>query len=133
MQKRDVKIFAFIVMENHLHLIVTGVNLSEKIGNMKSYTARRIIDYLVEKKAKDVLFLLQIGKADYKTDQKYQVWQEGSRPQQIDTEQMMLQKIEYIHNNPIKRGYIENPAHWLCSSARNYAGIDTWLDIDLEW
>ena len=106
---------------------------ADKIGHFKSFTARQIIEHLEKRHASDVLRLLSIGKADYKKGQKYQVWQEGSHPQQIDTEHMMQQKREYIHNNPLKRGYVEDPVHWMYSSARNYAGLESLIEIDMEW
>jgi hypothetical protein len=39
---------------------------------------------------------------------------------------MMLQKLEYMHVNPVKRGYVDDPLHWRYSSARNYAGCKDW-------
>jgi hypothetical protein len=120
-------------MENHLHLVVAGENLSQKIASFKSFTARQIVDYLEERKATDYLRFLKIGKKDFKVDQVYQVWQEGSHPQELDSESMMQQKVEYIHHNPLKRGYVEDPVHWLYSSARNYAGLESLIEIDMEW
>jgi REP element-mobilizing transposase RayT len=38
-------IYAYVIMENHIHLIASSVNLSKEIGNFKSYTARKIIDF----------------------------------------------------------------------------------------
>ena len=46
---------------------------------------------------------------------------------------MMDQKIEYIHNNPVARGYAAEPTHWLSSSARNYAGMSAPLEIATDW
>ncbi|MBN1558606.1 transposase [candidate division KSB1 bacterium] len=130
---RDVKIFAYVIMENHLHMIAAGEKLSQKVGHFKSYTARQIVDYLEEQRAVDYLRLLKIGKKEYKTDQDYQVWQEGSHPQVLTDEMMMAQKIDYIHQNPLCRGYVEDPVHWLYSSARNYAGMDALIEIDFAW
>lgn len=42
---------------------------------------------------------------------------------------MMEQEIEYIHNNPVKRGYVDEPAYWRYSSARNYAGLPGLIDV----
>jgi hypothetical protein len=61
----------------------------------------------------------------------YQFWQEGSHPQLIQNETVMIQKIEYIHNNPVVRDYVDKPADWRYSSARNYLGLDGLLDIVL--
>lgn len=131
--KRDVKIFAYVIMENHIHLIAAGEQLSQKIGSFKSFTARQIVDHMKERHANDYLRLLRISKKAHKEDQQYQVWQEGNHPQELASEKIMQQKMEYIHNNPLDRGYVEDPTHWMYSSARNYAELETLLEIDMEW
>ena len=45
-------------------------------------------------------------------------------PEWIQNEEMMRKKMEYIHQNPVKRGYVDRPEHWRHSSGRNYAGMD---------
>ncbi|MEX0721109.1 MAG: hypothetical protein WD059_10605 [Balneolaceae bacterium] len=44
---------------------------------------------------------------------------------------MVNQKIEYIHHNPVKRGYVDRPVHWRYSSARDYLGGDGLISITL--
>jgi putative transposase len=46
---------------------------------------------------------------------------------------MMQQKIEYIHQNPVKRGYVDLAEHWRYSSARDYAGSERLLPVDKSW
>ena len=46
---------------------------------------------------------------------------------------MMLQKIEYIHNNPVVRGYVDDPLDWRHSSARNYAGRAGLIEVVTDW
>lgn len=46
---------------------------------------------------------------------------------------MMRQKLEYIHNNPVKRGYVDDPLCWRYSSARNYAGQEGIVEVDRVW
>ena len=46
---------------------------------------------------------------------------------------MMKDKIEYIHNNPVKRGYVDESQHWRYSSARDYEGLRGLLDVELFW
>ena len=60
--------------------------------------------------------MIKKGSKIYSTNQ---VWQEGFHPKLITSEKMLLQKIEYIHNNPVKRGIVSLPEHWMFSSARN--------------
>ncbi|MCB0121779.1 MAG: transposase [Caldilineaceae bacterium] len=126
-------LYAFVIMENHLHLVASSADLSKEIGNFKSYTARRIIDYYQQENARNVLDQLALYKKTYKQDREHQLWQEGSHPQRIADLAMMRQKVEYIHNNPVKRGWVDNPVDWRYSSARNYAGIEGVLDVQTVW
>ncbi|MCP4105055.1 MAG: transposase [Desulfobacteraceae bacterium] len=123
------KIYAYVIMEHHIHLILSSQKLSKEIGIFKSFTARKIIDFLEEKKANHILKMLRYFKLKHKKDREYQLWQEGSHPKAILNEDMMIQKIEYIHNNPVKCGYVDRPEHWRYSSARNYLGMDGVLEI----
>lgn len=119
-EKRNVALYAYVIMENHLHLIAKGNDLGPKIGLFKSYTARRIIDHLDQIHYKQYLKYLRRSKKPYKNRQSYQVWEDGFYPKQIIGHSMMSQKITYIHNNPVKRGYVDLPEHWRYTSARNY-------------
>jgi hypothetical protein len=69
-------------------------------------------------------------KRRHKTDSDYQVWQEGFHPTQIISEEMLSQKIEYVHNNPVRIGWVENPEDWVYSSARNHLGLEGIMEID---
>jgi REP element-mobilizing transposase RayT len=132
-QERGISIFGYVIMENHLHWIAAGLDLALNVGRFKSFTARRIIDELESRGFKTLLRELHYFKLRHKSDQKYQLWQEGSHPQQIKDEAMMLQKLEYMHNNPVRRGYVEEAAHWRYSSARNYAGGDGLIEVVTDW
>lgn len=130
--EKNLKIFAYVLMENHLHLIAAHDDLVDVMRTFKSFTARQIINEMKEKNLGFWLDQLKYHKKKWKHDQEFQLWQEGSHPKQVQSSEMMLQKIEYIHMNPVKRGYIEKPEHWLYSSARNYAGLEARLEIE-EW
>jgi len=60
------------------------------------------------------------NKLSYKQKQNYQVWQEGFHPEVILDSEMLLNKLNYIHNNPVKDGYVKEPGHWRYSSWNNY-------------
>jgi REP element-mobilizing transposase RayT len=121
------------VLENHLHLIASAPDPANAMKSFKMYTARQIID-LLERSGADVLLRqLRAHKLAHKIQSDYQVWQEGSQPKQIRSNEMMLQKLEYMHNNPVKRGYVDNAVHWRYSSARNYAGQPGLVDVVTDW
>lgn len=128
----SLKLYAYVILENHLHMIAASDDLSKNIGRLKSYTARKIIDSAESENNTWLLRQLQEEKKNFKGDRMHQLWQEGFHPQRIQSEAMMLQKIKYIHNNPVRRGYVDDPTSWIHSSARNYLKDDhSILEIDL--
>lgn len=132
-EQKRMKLFGYVLMENHLHLVASSENLSKAIAGFKSFTARRIIDRLQAQGEKSLLAQLSYYKLPHKVDREYQLWQEGSHPQLIQCEAMMRQKLTYIHHNPVRRGYVDEPAHWRYSSARNYEGMLGVIPVTLEW
>ena len=62
-----------------------------------------------------------------------QIWEEGHHPQLIQSDAMMINKIQYIHANLVKRGCVDDATDWRYSSARNYEGIDGLLEIGRFW
>ncbi len=124
--------YGYVIFENHCHLLAVGSDLPKAIASFKSFTAGRIIKRLIARRS-PVLDLLAFHKARHKVDREHQVWQEGSHPEQIQGEAMMRQKLEYIHNNPVARGYVDDPLHWRYSSACNYAGWEGLVEVVTSW
>jgi len=131
--EKRLTLFAYTVLENHLHFIAAADDLAKEVANFKSYTARRIIDLLQASNSQTTLQQLAFRKARHKIDRDFQLWQEGSHPQQITSDEMMFQKIDYVHYNSVKRGYVDDPLHWRYSSARNYAGLPGLIEVTTEW
>jgi len=116
-QEKEVKFFAYVIMDNHIHLIISSENPVKHIANLKSFTARKIIDYYKNKNDQKVLRAMAAASPRYKTDRKYKLWQEGYCPKQIISMDIFQQKIDYIHLNPVRKGYIDEPKNWKWSSA----------------
>lgn len=134
MQKHNrLSIYAFVFMDTHIHMVAASENLSNEIAKFKSFTARRIIDTLKQKENEIFLNQLAKAKARHKKDRPYQVWQEGYHPQAIQNDAMVRQKIEYIHYNPVRRGFVTEPIKWPHSSAVNYAGSSGLLKVEIDW
>jgi hypothetical protein len=117
----------------HFHAILAAPDLSAVLRDLKSFTAAKILEQLANENREWLLERLRFRRAAHKPNQ-YQVWQEGSHPQVIADDAMMLQKLEYLHNNPVKRGWVTAPEHWRYSSAHEWLGgaqpllrCDAWL------
>lgn len=127
------KLYGYVILENHMHCIVQCGRLQEELMRFKSYTARRLLDCLEERRAERLPDQLAWFKKRHKSDREHQLWEEGSHPQLMENEQVLRQKLEYIHYNPVKRGYVDLPEHWRYSSARNYAGQEGLIAVYTGW
>ena len=116
-----------------MHLIASAPELSQVMQSFKSFTAHRLIELLEQHGAETLLRQLRAQKLRHKKESRYQVWQEGNQPKQIQDDEMMWQKLEYIHANPVKRGYVDDPLHWRHSSARTYAGQPGLIEVITDW
>lgn len=132
-READFRLYGYVVLENHLHLIAASKDLSHDMQRFKSYTAKQIIAFLEQRGSAKLLELLALFKRAHKTESAYQVWEEGNHPQIVVSEEVMRQKLDYIHQNPVKRGYVDKPEHWRYSSARNYAGLEGLIDVVRAW
>jgi len=133
LSEEGLNIHAWVVLENHLHLLAQSRQLDRDMARLKSFTARQLIDYLQRRKVKTILDQLRFYKKAHKSDRSLQFWQEGMHPELIQSDAMMRQKIEYIHHNPVKRGYVDVAEHWRYSSARDYMGQTGLLDVCKVW
>ena len=132
--KQDgLKIYAYVVLENHLHLVAQSEHLDRDMARFKSHTAKQLIQYLDQNRVTMILEQLAFYKKAHKHDRAYQFWQEGFHAEWIQNDAMMRQKIKYIHQNPVKRGYVDQAEHWRYSSARNYRGETGLLEVDRDW
>ena len=131
--RNGLKLYAYVILENHMHLIAQSDQLDRDMARFKSYTAKNLIRFLRENNVKTILDQLAFYKKAHKADRAFQFWQEGVHPEWIQDETMMRQKVEYIHNNPVNRGYVDKAEHWRYSSARNYLGEKGLLEVCTGW
>jgi hypothetical protein len=73
---------------------------------------------------------------NFKNKQTNQIWTHENHAEHIFSQKFIEQKVHYIHNNPVRSGIVVNPEDYLYSSARNYAGLESIIDvieIDFKW
>ncbi len=129
-RQQGLKLHGYVVLENHCHFIAQAEQLDRFVSRFKSYTARQIIDYLRNRQVEPILKRLHFARKMHKHDREYQFWQEGSHAELILDEVMMRQKLDYIHANPVKRGYVAREEHWRYSSAGYYSTGEGLIEID---
>jgi len=129
-EQQGLKLYGYVMLENHLHFIAQAPRLDKCVSSFKSFTARKIIDYLKDHQKNSLLTRLHFAKKAHKVDRDYQFWQEGIHAEMVFNDAIMREKLTYIHNNPVKRGYVDRAEHWRYSSAGFYEGAGCLIDID---
>jgi REP element-mobilizing transposase RayT len=133
-QNKGLEIFSFVVMSNHLHLLVRSEKeeLSETIRALKSYTAKKLleaIDMEAESRREWMLNLFEYSARRNKRSGIYQLWTHENHAELVYGNPFIHSKINYIHENPVRAGIVEKAEDYLYSSARNYAGLAGILDV----
>jgi REP element-mobilizing transposase RayT len=111
----------YVFMTNHIHLIAGASEKSQGldaiIRDFKSFTTHEIKKLLKDDNRKYILKLLAES-SKKKKENKFQIWQRENYPEELYSDDFTNQKIQYIWDNPVKKGYVKNPEDWLYSSAR---------------
>ena len=128
-QNKGMEIYAWVLMTNHLHLLigVTGENsVSDIMRDFKKYTSKKLIDTLqhevTESRREWMLDRFEFSGRNDKKIKNFRFWQEGTDIQEVFLNDYFEQKMEYIHNNPVKGEIVNAPYEYRYSSAIDYAG-----------
>jgi REP element-mobilizing transposase RayT len=115
-ENKGLIVYAYVFMLNHIHLIVFSPDVIGFIRDFKKYTSKEIQRNIIVNEP-NVLKLFEV------TDNKYEFWSKTNMPKQIVSEKYLNQKISYIHNNPVRKGYVSSPEYWQWSSANPESNI----------
>jgi REP element-mobilizing transposase RayT len=139
-KNKGLNIFAYVIMSNHIHMLAQSQNnnLSDVIRDFKNHTSRKFLEVIEEgaESRSDWMKVVFGYHGKYKNKQNFQIWTHENHAEHIYSQKFIEQKIEYIHNNPVRAGIVARPEDYLYSSARNYADLDFVLEIikiDLLW
>ena len=91
-------------------MIIKSPNSANFLRDFKKYTSKELVKNIKQYEPN----ILKLFKND---EGGYSFWKMDNQPKIIDTEKFFDQKRDYIHNNPVIKGYVENPKHWKWSSA----------------
>ena len=121
--KKGLELYAYVIMPSHIHLIARSPkeNLNEILRDLKSFTAKEIIKLIENEQAESrkewLLHMFKYHAEFQKQNSGYMFWQKTNHPIELNYPQIIDQKIEYIHNNPVAAGYVNDSASWYYSSA----------------
>jgi putative transposase len=76
----------------------------------------------VVRRSQWLLWMMQKAGEKNKRNGNFQFWQQHNHPIQLDTIEMINQRLEYIHNNPVEQGFVQKAEEWNDSSCAAYYG-----------
>jgi len=126
---KGLEIYAWVIMTNHVHLVArckTPHRMSDFLRDFKKFTSKRIVEQIQEinESRKDwLLDKFSFEARRTRRAENYKLWKDGNHA--IDLVEYnidAIEKINYIHNNPVRAGIVAFPEQYLYSSAIDYAG-----------
>ena len=117
-ERNRIMLYAFVIMSNHLHLIWQmrgGVKAEAVQRDFMKFTAQQIKRDM-EKHHRTELQRYKVAAKD----RQYQFWERNALSVELRTEEVFEQKLNYIHNNPVKAGICKLPETYKYSTARFY-------------
>ena len=121
-EKKGLEVYAWCLMPSHLHLIASVLpgnpaGLSDVMRDFKRFTSKTLlagIDHEFESRREWLKKRFEKGGGEH------QVWKEGMHPIELYSGKFITQKLNYIHMNPVVAGIVDEPEHYVFSSARDY-------------
>ena len=126
-KEKGLLVGAWCIMTSHIHLILGtegSSKLEDIIRDLKSYTSRHIRKYMEsnphESRKEWMLWMMNRAGEKKSNNKDFQFWQQHNHPIELPTKEIMHQRLDYVHNNPVEAGFVDQPSDWVFSSARDY-------------
>jgi putative transposase len=127
-ESKGLECYAWVLMSNHMHLIARAkapARLSDIIRDFKKYTSKKIVELIQstpESRREWLLHKFQFAAHSTGRAENFKLWKDDNHAICLDSSNIFSQKLNYIHNNPVRQMIVADPQDYLFSSARDYAG-----------
>lgn len=135
-KEKGLLLYGWVIMSNHVHLIASSKDdyfLQDIVRDLKKFTSKAILKAIEEnsqESRKEWMLAIFRRAGEYNTNNRYfQFWRQDNMPIELFTPKVIQQKLDYIHENPVKAGIVEKPEEYRYSSAKFYAGEHGFLKM----
>jgi REP element-mobilizing transposase RayT len=125
-ESKGLLLHGWCIMSSHLHLLASSVihDLSGTLRDFKKFTGKKVIEAIINNPAesrKDWMLRIftDVGEANSRNTN-YQFWRQENQPKECYSPAFTVQKLNYIHNNPVEAGIVDKPEEYVYSSAKDY-------------
>lgn len=137
-KNKGLVIHAYVIMTNHVHMIISRnskVLLEDIMRDMKKFTAVSLLAAIqsnVESRREWMLNFFGQAGAMNSNNKHFQFWLQDNHPIECSTPLVLKQKMEYIHENPVRAGFVEKAEDWVYNSAGDYYKNKKEL-VEIDW
>jgi putative transposase len=124
--EKNLIVHAWVIMNNHVHLIISAKEDTKPeniLRDLKKFTSKKLIEAIDdphESRRSWMMWLFKSAGQANSNNTNYQFWQQDNHPIMLSESKMMQQKLNYIHENPVRAGIVFSPEHYVYSSAVDY-------------
>ncbi len=124
---KGLEVFAWVVMSNHIHLIVKakeGYLLSNILRDFKKFTSKKIVEAIIaigESRRDWLLDKFSFTARKTGRAKNYKLWTDSNHAICLEKKEWLEQRLNYIHQNPVRQMIVEHPEEYIFSSAVDYA------------
>ncbi len=136
-KEKGLIVYAWVLMTNHVHMIIgtKQEDMEDILRDLKKYTSKKIVNAIKEnsQESRKDWMLWMFERAGKKNDNNkhYQFWQQHNKPIELFDNKIIDQKLDYLHNNPVKDGFVRDTTEYSYSSAIDYSGSKGLVDVVL--
>lgn len=124
-EHQGLRVHAYCIMSNHVHCILsaTGGNLSDVVRNFKAHTGKTMLKAVNaggESRREWLNMIFQFSAAHNARASEHQIWTHENHAVALRSDKFFLQRLEYIHLNPVRASLVRDAEHYIYSSAADY-------------
>jgi putative transposase len=129
-QHKGLELYAYVIMSNHMHWLAGHKEgkLNHMLRDFKSYTAKQLLSLIydnpMESRRDWMKIVFQYNAKFQQQNAENMFWQKTNHPIDCYNRKLLWQKMNYIHENPVRGGLVKEGGDWWYSSANPQSPIE---------
>lgn len=133
---KGLEVYGWCIMTSHVHMIIGSgkTPMRDIVRDMKRHTSEKlrlaIRSHTGESRKEWMVAMMEAEGRNNSNNISFQLWQQHNHPVELLDHRMAWQKLNYIHDNPVKAGFVDKAGEYVYSSARDYfTGKSRFIDL----
>ena len=125
-EHKGLKLHAWVIMTNHVHMILSSDTnkIENLVRDIKKYSGKQIIEAIQKSKTESrkewMLNLFNYAGKNNSNNKDFQFWKQDYHPIELNSANKSKDRLDYLHENPVRSGLVWEPWHCKYSSAIDY-------------